>query len=187
VNGDGDCENVQPAPSPDLEDLLTIQQHLDSFTFSPSLGFSSTSTAFSGKGSPLFLLAQGHLAWKHSRQSFRPYLERTSRRSSTSARMSARFGMRFAQGARQPFTSRTHSHFRQVFKRWQGTAANPAVEGAPAQQSLFQRLWTSEVGIKTVHFWYELHVAGPSICAGHISTETRSYTDTGFVSPGLPS
>jgi len=69
--------------------------------------------------------------------------------------MSARFGMRFAQqGARQPFASRTHSHIRQIFRRWQGTAANPAVEGAPAQpQSLFQRLWTSEVGIKTVHFW----------------------------------
>jgi hypothetical protein len=69
--------------------------------------------------------------------------------------MSARFGLRFAQQtARQPFASRTPFQFRQAFKRWQGTAANPAVEGAPAQQqSLFQRLWTSEVGIKTVHFW----------------------------------
>ncbi|OCT54835.1 Mitochondrial pyruvate carrier 3 [Cladophialophora carrionii] len=69
--------------------------------------------------------------------------------------MTARFGLRFAQQtARQPFASRTPFQFRQAFKRWQGTAANPAVEGAPAQQqSLFQRLWTSEVGIKTVHFW----------------------------------
>jgi len=67
--------------------------------------------------------------------------------------MSARFGMRFAQqstrqSAYKPF------QFRQIFRRWQGTAASPAVEGAPAQpQSLFQRLWTSEVGVKTVHFW----------------------------------
>jgi len=67
--------------------------------------------------------------------------------------MSSRFGMRFAQQAsRHPFTSKAHFQFRQIFRRWQGTAHNPAVEGAPAQ-SLFQRLWTSEVGIKTVHFW----------------------------------
>ncbi|OAP56751.1 hypothetical protein AYL99_08863 [Fonsecaea erecta] len=71
--------------------------------------------------------------------------------------MSARFGLRFAQQtARQSttsFTSRAPFQLRNsVFRRWQGTAANPAVEGAP-QQSLFQRLWTSEVGIKTVHFW----------------------------------
>ncbi|EXJ63594.1 uncharacterized protein A1O5_11355 [Cladophialophora psammophila CBS 110553] len=71
--------------------------------------------------------------------------------------MSARFGLRFAQQtARQSttsFASRTPFQLRNpVFRRWQGTAANPAVEGAP-QQSLFQRLWTSEVGIKTVHFW----------------------------------
>ncbi|KAH0846883.1 Mitochondrial pyruvate carrier 2 [Fonsecaea pedrosoi] len=71
--------------------------------------------------------------------------------------MVARFGLRFAQQtARQSttsFTSRAPFQLRNpVFRRWQGTAANPAVEGAP-QQSLFQRLWTSEVGIKTVHFW----------------------------------
>ncbi|KIW26718.1 uncharacterized protein PV07_06529 [Cladophialophora immunda] len=71
--------------------------------------------------------------------------------------MSARFGLRFAQQtARQSttsFTSRAPFQLRNpVFRRWQGTAANPAVEGAPPQ-SLFQRLWTSEVGIRTVHFW----------------------------------
>ncbi|KAI1617490.1 hypothetical protein EDD37DRAFT_620162 [Exophiala viscosa] len=72
--------------------------------------------------------------------------------------MSARFGMRFAQQtARQTSStaSRTPFQFRNtIFRRYQGTAANPAVEGAPAaQQSIFQRLWTSEVGIRTVHFW----------------------------------
>ncbi|KIW10302.1 hypothetical protein PV08_11264 [Exophiala spinifera] len=70
--------------------------------------------------------------------------------------MSARFGLRFAQNsARQTssFTTRTPFQFRNtIFRRWQGTATNPAVDAAP-QQSLLQRLWTSEVGIKTVHFW----------------------------------
>ncbi|OAL37690.1 hypothetical protein AYO20_02867 [Fonsecaea nubica] len=67
--------------------------------------------------------------------------------------MVARFGLRFAQQtARQSttsFTSRAPFQLRNpVFRRWQGTAANPAVEGAP-QQSLFQRLWTSEFGWTT--------------------------------------
>ncbi|KAJ9500403.1 hypothetical protein LTR99_001606 [Exophiala xenobiotica] len=70
--------------------------------------------------------------------------------------MSARFGLRFAQqSARQSpsFTTRTPFQFRNsIFRRWQGTATNPAVEGAPTQ-SAWQRLLTSEVGIKTVHFW----------------------------------
>jgi hypothetical protein len=69
--------------------------------------------------------------------------------------MSARFGLRFAQQttrqqtASSAFTTKVRNP---IFRRWQGTASNPAVEGA-APQSLFQRLWTSEVGIKTVHFW----------------------------------
>jgi hypothetical protein len=73
--------------------------------------------------------------------------------------MSARFGLRFAQqSARQSpsFTTRTPFQFRNsIFRRWQGTATNPAVEGAPTQ-SAWQRLLTSEVGIKTVHFWYDM-------------------------------
>jgi len=68
--------------------------------------------------------------------------------------MSARFGMRFAQQSARQSAYKPFQFRQQIFRRWQGTAANPAVEGAPAQpQSLFQRLWTSEVGIKTVHFW----------------------------------
>ena len=66
--------------------------------------------------------------------------------------MSSRVGLRFSQSFRQSLF-RTRDT---IFRRHQPTAANPAVEGAPAQkQSLFQRLWTSEVGVKTVHFWYD--------------------------------
>ncbi|EXJ80251.1 hypothetical protein A1O1_08393 [Capronia coronata CBS 617.96] len=68
--------------------------------------------------------------------------------------MSARFGMRFAQQSTRQFAARTPFKARNpVFRRYQGTAANPAVEAPAPQQSLWQRLWTSEVGIKTVHFW----------------------------------
>jgi len=38
-----------------------------------------------------------------------------------------------------------------------GTLGTPTVDGAPAKpQSILRRLWTSEVGVKTVHFWYDL-------------------------------
>lgn len=64
--------------------------------------------------------------------------------------MSARAGLRFFT-QRAQFQAR--SQFRQTAqRRAQGTAHNPAAEPLPPQ-SLFQRLWTSEVGIKTVHFW----------------------------------
>ena len=40
--------------------------------------------------------------------------------------------------------------FRESSKRWQSTA-----DGAQQQhQSWFKRMWESEIGIKTVHFWY---------------------------------
>ena len=53
---------------------------------------------------------------------------------------------------RRPFL---RQHRNQIFRRYQQTVAGtPTVEGAPAaHQSLLQRLWTSEVGVKTVHFW----------------------------------
>jgi len=64
--------------------------------------------------------------------------------------MSARAGLRFvSQSTRQTAFRRTQQ---QIFRRHQTTATNPAVEGAPSQ-NIFQRLWTSEVGVKTVHFW----------------------------------
>ncbi|KAK5065200.1 hypothetical protein LTR84_001037 [Exophiala bonariae] len=71
--------------------------------------------------------------------------------------MSARFGLRSAQQASRQSSTGTGFTFRSrnpIFRRYQGTASNPAAETVvPPQQSLFQRLWTSEVGIKTVHFW----------------------------------
>ncbi|KIX10339.1 uncharacterized protein Z518_01421 [Rhinocladiella mackenziei CBS 650.93] len=70
--------------------------------------------------------------------------------------MSARFGVRFAQQTSRQTSFATRTPFKArnpIFRRYQGTAANPAVDGAPPQ-SLFQKLWTSEVGIRTVHFWY---------------------------------
>ena len=78
----------------------------------------------------------------------------------TSPTMStSRAGFRFF--ARNLNSSSSHSQqpfqfkqFNNIFRRRQTTVAGvPGVEGAPAQQSFFQRIWTSEVGIKTVHFW----------------------------------
>jgi hypothetical protein len=63
-------------------------------------------------------------------------------------------GFRFTQSARDslfrntPFARTQRQSF---FRRF--ASAAPAVEGAPSQ-SIFQRLWTSPVGVKTVHFWY---------------------------------
>lgn len=53
----------------------------------------------------------------------------------------------FAAQTRQAFRSQGfYQRFRESSKRWQSTAAE-------AKPSLFKRLWESEVGIKTVHFW----------------------------------
>jgi len=68
--------------------------------------------------------------------------------------MSVRAGLRFSQQTFRQSQSQIRSQFRQTCqRRTQGTARNPAVDAAP-EQSFFQRMWTSEVGIKTVHFWY---------------------------------
>lgn len=40
-----------------------------------------------------------------------------------------------------------HQQFRQHGRRWQSTASE-------TQQSWFKKAWESEVGIRTVHFWY---------------------------------
>jgi len=67
--------------------------------------------------------------------------------------MTSRAGLRFfTTTSRQFQTSQStmRQPFRHIFRRYQTTAANPP---AAEPQSLFQRLLTSEVGIKTVHFW----------------------------------
>jgi hypothetical protein len=68
--------------------------------------------------------------------------------------MSSRVGLRLLSRAHQ-FTLRARQQRAQIFRRYQQTVAGtPTVEGAPAaHQSIVQRLWTSEVGLKTVHFW----------------------------------
>jgi len=64
-----------------------------------------------------------------------------------------RFGLRFfSQSSRQTATRAPLRTKQQIFRRHESTAAAPSPD-AP-QQSLLKRLWTSEVGIKTVHFWY---------------------------------
>lgn len=50
--------------------------------------------------------------------------------------------------ARQAFRAQT---FRHGGRRWQSGGSGAAGAG---EQSWFKRMWESEVGIKTVHFWY---------------------------------
>ncbi|MCJ1297695.1 Mitochondrial pyruvate carrier 2 [Hypocenomyce scalaris] len=58
--------------------------------------------------------------------------------------MTSRAGLRFAQ-----FTRAARASFRQpIGRRFQTTDAAAAPE-----QTTFQRLWNSPIGIKTVHFW----------------------------------
>ncbi|MCJ1476061.1 hypothetical protein MMC13_004726 [Lambiella insularis] len=59
--------------------------------------------------------------------------------------MSSRAGLRLLQSCRQIRASSG----RTISKRYQATQAAPTVP----TQSLAQRLWTSPVGVKTVHFW----------------------------------
>ncbi|KAJ5143336.1 uncharacterized protein N7515_002123 [Penicillium bovifimosum] len=64
--------------------------------------------------------------------------------------MSSRVGFRFVNNARFAFRNASAPFRRpgaQGF-RWQSTEA-----GAGGQQSTFQRLWNSPIGVKTVHFW----------------------------------
>ena len=66
--------------------------------------------------------------------------------------MSGSAGLRyFAQRAQY----QAKAQIRQTIQRRAQSTIPPNVAPQPElQQSLFQRLWTSEVGIKTVHFWY---------------------------------
>lgn len=47
--------------------------------------------------------------------------------------------------------------FRDSGKRWQSTVQQQ-------QQSWFRRMWESEIGIKTVHFWYVLLARSATFC-----------------------
>lgn len=63
--------------------------------------------------------------------------------------MSSRVGLRFlSNSSRQTFYQSAFKTRQTSFRRHAATVADTT------QQSVFQRLWTSEVGVKTVHFWY---------------------------------
>lgn len=62
----------------------------------------------------------------------------------------SRVGFRFFQNSR--------AAFREAFRRpgAQGRRFQTSDAASAQQQSTFQRLWNSPVGVKTVHFWYVL-------------------------------
>ncbi|OJJ43021.1 hypothetical protein ASPZODRAFT_136556 [Penicilliopsis zonata CBS 506.65] len=61
---------------------------------------------------------------------------------------SSRVGLRFFQNSRAAFRNASAPFRRQgaQSRRWQSAEAGE-------QQTIFQRLWNSPVGVKTVHFW----------------------------------
>jgi hypothetical protein len=78
-----------------------------------------------------------------------PPIDKCCLSGSETTNMSSRVGLRFVTN-----TSR-HTLYRSPFKTRQTVFRRQAATVAETpQQSVFQRLWTSEVGIKTVHFWY---------------------------------
>ncbi|ODM21081.1 hypothetical protein SI65_04134 [Aspergillus cristatus] len=62
----------------------------------------------------------------------------------------SRIGFRFFQNTRAAFRN-AYAPFRRPGARFQSSEAGAA--SAESQQSGFQRLWNSPVGVKTVHFW----------------------------------
>ncbi|RAL16147.1 mitochondrial pyruvate carrier family protein [Aspergillus homomorphus CBS 101889] len=64
--------------------------------------------------------------------------------------MSSRVGLRFFQNSRAAFRN-AYGPFRRPGA--QGFRFQSSDAAAAEQQSTFQRLWNSPVGVKTVHFW----------------------------------
>jgi hypothetical protein len=64
----------------------------------------------------------------------------------------SRVGLRFFQNSR--------AAFRSAFRRpgGYGRRFQSSDAAAAEQQSTFQRMWNSPVGLKTVHFWYALEI-----------------------------
>lgn len=65
--------------------------------------------------------------------------------------MSSRVGFRFLNNSRFAFRNGSSPFRRQGA---QGRRFQSSDAGSAEQQSTFQRLWNSPVGVKTVHFWY---------------------------------
>lgn len=64
--------------------------------------------------------------------------------------MSSRLGFRFFNNARSAFRN-TSGQFRRPGA--QGFRFQSSEAGSAEQQSTFQRMWNSPIGVKTVHFW----------------------------------
>ncbi|KAJ5263352.1 mitochondrial pyruvate carrier 2 [Penicillium angulare] len=64
--------------------------------------------------------------------------------------MSSRLGFRFLNNTRFAFRNGSGPFRRQA---GQGFRFQSSEAGAGEQQSTFQRMWNSPVGVKTVHFW----------------------------------
>ncbi|CAI7630833.1 unnamed protein product [Penicillium pancosmium] len=66
--------------------------------------------------------------------------------------MSSRVGFRFFNNARASFRNASAPFRRPGGQGWRFQSSE-AGAGAAEQQSTFQRMWNSPVGVKTVHFW----------------------------------
>ncbi|KAI9933912.1 hypothetical protein ASPWEDRAFT_35885 [Aspergillus wentii DTO 134E9] len=66
--------------------------------------------------------------------------------------MSSRVGFRFLNNARAAFRN-TAGPFRRPGAQGRRFQSSDAGASTAEQQSTFQRLWNSPVGVKTVHFW----------------------------------
>jgi len=66
--------------------------------------------------------------------------------------MSSRVGFRFFNNARFAFRNASAPFRRPGGQGWRFQSSD-AGAGAAEQQSTFQRMWNSPVGVKTVHFW----------------------------------
>lgn len=104
----------------------------------------------------------------------------------------------FASPARQAFARATQQQqqqqqvmrFRFQNRRWQSSEAGAGAGSQSQQQSWFKRMWESEIGIKTVHFWapvmkWALVIAGISDFARPVEklsfTQNFALTCTGLI------
>ena len=72
-----------------------------------------------------------------------------------SCKMTSRAGLRFFTNTTRQ--SQTHSFIRDTFRSRNVFRRHQTTTAAPAEtQSFAQRMWTSPVGVKTVHFWYAI-------------------------------
>ena len=86
---------------------------------------------------------------------------------SPSTNMSARLGFRASQAFRQNFQSQLRFNTQ---RRFQSTTAQTAESG----QGYFTKLWNSEVGPKTVHFWAPIAKVSARLCQHRPITDSTN-------------